>query len=280
MASVATWTQDASEHSEAGTVFGSTFPYVPATYGPLLYAIAEVAPRTSPALLLRMCTISTAGAIQGFLSGGLQFTREEGLAHVTGGGLDSPAVAFLPIQATKVSEIGADFIGNPFVVFLEPHKLFPVIRQPIAALLRRIGLSTSKTGVAASAGSRDWLSAAFGYRKLAFVGSNLGKVFALDVGDGGKVVWEALLLPLSSTLIEGTQAVSWKKLAVFTQSEGMTLLTAVANVRDASVSHGLISLIRQAECAHEEQYTGRRGPSRCDDWQKLAYCTRGIHSGR
>ena len=252
MASVATWTQHASEHSEAGTVFGSTFPYVPATYGPLFYAIAEVAPRTSPALLLRMCTISTAGAIQGFLSGGLQFTREEGLAHISGDGLDPPAVAFLPIKETKASKVDADFINNPFVVFLEPHKLFPVIRQPIAALLRRIGLSTSGTDVAPSAGTRDWLSAAFGYRKLAFVGSNLGKVFALDVGDGGKVVWEALLLPLSSTLTEGTQAVSWKKLAVFTQSEGTTLFTAVANVRDASVSHGLISLMRQADCAHQE----------------------------
>lgn len=233
MASMSTWTRDATEHSAAGVVFGSTFPYVPSKYGDLVTATAEVAPRTGPSLIARMIVTSTSGAFQGWLGGGLQFSREEGLAHLSYSAKGIDSIAFLPLSRRNGS-ISSDI--RTLSIPTSPSQAVDILKYSLDIALRTIGLRNPVNAVSTSH-SRDWLSDAFGYRKIAYVASELGKLYAVDVGNGGTILWERILLPLSNDPKTGYQSCTWRRLFVSNdRQDGRVLLTAFAVVKDAHVS--------------------------------------------
>jgi hypothetical protein len=237
MASMSTYTLEASEHSEAGTVYASTFNYSPAKHGRMLHVAAEIAPRQASGLLTRLCVTTAGGAVQGWLGSTLQWGRPEGLAHISACKLGSAevnmAVSFFAVSTTNTSaepeELG---LFNPLSLYTHAANFFS-----LSGVLQTVGLAKPDTSLSPTTG-RDWLSDAFGYRKLVLAGTDLGKIYAIDLGDSGKILWEHYLLPLSSKPADkGWQRVSWKKLAVFDKREdGRVLVMAVAEVQNAAVS--------------------------------------------
>lgn len=229
LASMQTWTMQASPHSEAGTVFGSTFAFNPIHHGPILHVASEIAPRTTHSLLFRVCLVTASGSFQSWLGGGLQWSREEGLAHLT---VDerSPSVAFLPISwaASSSSDLSIDFTAAG---------LLRAAQAAVSKPLEVLGLSP-RTQVSTRL-SRDWLGDAFGYRKLVIVASEYGKIYALDLGNGGKFIWTTYVLPMRSATADRSspRKLVWKKIAVFDElKDGKVLVMAVAQVETVGVS--------------------------------------------
>lgn len=88
--------------------------------------------------------------------------------------------------------------------------------------------------------SRDWLGTAFGYRKLFIAATEFGKIYALDLGNGGKFVWTTYVVPLGGNPASDATApksLIWKKIAVFDKTrDGKILIMAVAQVEGSDVS--------------------------------------------
>lgn len=198
LASVSTYTVQATTHNEAGQIFGATMPYRPVEHGQVLSLAMEFAPRKSPTPLFRATLVTSSGSFQGWLGGGKQWSREEGLAHLT-----SDSLVFLPIKEDAAA-----------------------VSIDLAAIWSRKSKKTrSKTG-------KDWLAEAFGYRKLIIAATEFGKIHALDLGNGGEIVWTSYTVPQAMA-----KRVSWKKLALFDKAHGnQTLLMAVAELENEKVS--------------------------------------------
>lgn len=235
---MSTYSVEATEHSEAGIIYGSTFPYAPSKYGRILSVTAEIAARRSPSLLSRTCITTASGSFQGWLGPGLQWSREEGLAHLSTTG-KTPSVAFLPITTSKqLAEPTSDEASFSAIALAKQFSL-----SLFNALLSLSGQHAEKS--LSTAQGRDWLKEAFGYSKLVIAATEFGKVYALDLGNGGKVVWENYLVQVapSTTTAEaksGTgpyHSVNWKRIAVFDELEGgQVVVVAVAEVADTRVS--------------------------------------------
>ena len=242
MASMSTYSVEATEYSEAGTMFASTFNYSPGRYGRMLHVTAEIAPRKSASLVARICVTAASGNFQGWLGSTLQWDRPEGLAHITSGlyaGKIANGIAFLPLTSSKLSNS-----SNGSAISLLPSQFqhsLSSLSSSLSAQLRSFGLLPPTKTLSASTG-RDWLSEAFGYRKLVVMGTALGKIYALDLGGGGKTVWDHYLAPLDLT--KGWKSVEWKKMAVFdSPTDGRVLLIAIAVVQNANVRLRAISLL-------------------------------------
>lgn len=151
----------------------------------------------------------------------MQWSREEGLAQLSYEDSD-PSIVFIeaPSKAAITSASLLLPTLNTFRSILSlPLRAFSLL-QPTKELSTRT--------------SRDWLSEAFGYRKLAVFGTQYGKLYALDLGDGGRIVWETYLVPLSVT--SGDKVITWKELIAHTRSDGKILLVAIAEIVSADVS--------------------------------------------
>ena len=222
-----TWTMQATQHAEAGTVFGSTFGYSPVQHGQILHVASEVAPRTSRTLLFRVVLVTSSGSFQSWLGGGLQWSREEGLAHLTSD-KRSPSIAFLPLSSSVV---------HPQVSPMSAMSVIKSAKQSLVYALQAVGLTSGSTGLSTTV-SRDWLSAAFGYRKLVIAATEYGKIYAIDLGNSGKLVWTTYVLPLQSgvTQTSAPRRLQWKKIAVFDQlASGKVLVMAVVQLETVGV---------------------------------------------
>lgn len=151
----------------------------------------------------------------------MQWSREEGLAHLSYNN-GEPSISFLVVPST--AHTAAASAINPAIASVKG-----LLTQP----LQLLGLLPGGKDVSAYIG-RDWLGDAFGYRKLVVVGTEFGKLLALDLGSGGKIVWEAYAVPVGAK--SGLTSVEWKKLAVFDQrADGRVLLAAIAESVDVEV---------------------------------------------
>lgn len=182
---------------------------------------AEIAPRKSSNLMFRLCITSASGSFQGWLGGGIQWSREEGLAHLSSNN-GEPSIAFLVVPSSShaaAASIVAPAIGSIKSIFTKPLEL--------------VGLLSAGQDVSTYVG-RDWLGDAFGYRKLVIIGTEFGKLLALDLGNGGKAVWESYAVPLH--LVNSDNQVSWKSIAVFDKrADGRVLVAAIAETMNAEV---------------------------------------------
>jgi hypothetical protein len=152
----------------------------------------------------------------------MQWSREEGLAHIsyTDG---EPSIAFLVQPAS--TRIAAASMLVPSFDAIKSLLLKPLQAMNIAAPPREVSTIVG----------RDWLGDAFGYKKLAIVGTETGKIYALDLGNGGNIVWQSYLVPLSEK--SGDVSITWKKLAVFDKrGDGNILLVAIAEILSNKVS--------------------------------------------
>ena len=238
---MATFTLEATEHNDAGIVFDTTFPYSPKKNGQILHVrdygfqvstclvltlyaeqvAAEIAPRKSSNLMFRLCITAASGSFQGWLGGGLQWSREEGLAHLTYTN-GEPSIAFLVVPSSShaaAASIIAPTIGSLKSFFTKPLEL--------------VGILSAGQDLSTYVG-RDWLGDAFGYRKLVIIGTDFGKLLALDLGNGGKIVWGSYAVPLH--LVNTDNKVSWKRIAVFDKrTDGRVLVSAIAETINAKV---------------------------------------------
>ena len=234
MASMATYSVESTEHSEAGTIFASTFKYYLEQHGRMLHVTAEIAPRKSHNLVARICVTTASGSFQGWLGTALQWDRPEGLAHVSSNvlGKEMNAIALLSLSASTATPSNVE---SP-MKFLPAQKFrsLTTILEPLFSQVRSVDLWPHNTAISKSDG-RDWLSDAFGYRKLVIAGTKFGKIYALDLGNGGKVIWEQYLVPVDLRM-NGWKTVSWRKIAVFDdRTDKRVLLVAVAVVENMSV---------------------------------------------
>lgn len=186
---------------------------------------AEIAPRKSGNLLFRLCITTASGSFQGWLGGGMQWAREEGLAHLSYTD-NEPSLAFLVVPST--SHAAAAKIVSPTLGSLKG-----LFRRP----LELMGILPEGHDVSAYTG-RDWLGDAFGYRKLVIVGSTFGKLYALDLGNGGEILWESYPTPSNAKAGTAKADWTWQKIAVLgKQSEdGRVLVAAIAQITTAARS--------------------------------------------
>lgn len=182
---------------------------------------AEIAPRKSSNLLFRLCITTASGSFQGWLGGGMQWSREEGLAHLSYND-GEPSISFLVVPS--VSHAVAASIFAPTL-----DSLKALVTKPLEIM----GIASGKHDISTYV-SRDWLGDAFGYRKLVIVGTQYGKLYALDLGNGGKIIWESYATPLGAK--SGEMKVEWKKIAVFDKrADGRVLVAAIAETTNSQV---------------------------------------------
>lgn len=112
-----------------------------------------------------------------------------------------------------------------------------------SSLLRLVGLANTEP--VTTSRIRDWLAEAFGCRKLVIAATPYGRVYAIDLGDGGKVVWDRLAVSLTGAADStGTnyKRVEWKRVAIFDKlHNGKTVVMAVAQIITGNVSADLYS---------------------------------------
>lgn len=151
----------------------------------------------------------------------MQWSREEGLAHLSYND-GEPSISFLVVpsaQHAAAASIITPTLGS--------------FKSLISKPLELMGIISRGKDVSTFVG-RDWLGDAFGYRKLVVVGTEFGKLLALDLGNGGKVMWESYAVPLGTK--SGDVKVEWKKLVIFdNRADGRVLLAAIAETLSAEV---------------------------------------------
>lgn len=153
----------------------------------------------------------------------MQWAREEGLAHLSYTN-EEPSIAFMVVPSSR-SAAAARIIAPT------AGSLKALVTKP----LQLMGILPEARDIATYRG-RDWLGDAFGYRKLALIGTTFGKLYALDLGNGGQIIWESYPSPSNAKIGEGTAVWEWKKIAVLDESaEGRILVAAIAQITTAPV---------------------------------------------
>jgi outer membrane protein assembly factor BamB len=181
-------------------------------------------PRTSPRLVSRHIVTTETGSIQLWHGETMSWKREEGLAHVGD-------VAFLDVRQLKDGKLS--LAGEGFLGRWTRHLASIGTWRPEVSVSQFVDLFLSGNDAKAGANTpRDFLWEKFGFKQWAILGSELGKVYALDLSTG-TVVWEKMVVT------PGKRArVAWKKMAVIGDKKSGERVQAVGEVYEQGVSCG------------------------------------------
>jgi hypothetical protein len=187
-------------------------------------------PRTSPRIVSRQLLITETGSLQLWQAESMNWKREEGLAHVAD-------VGFLDVQQSK-SE-GRISSGGTWERWTRHLGLIGGWR-PDVSVSQFVDLFLAGNDGDVAKEDRDWLKESFGFRKWAVLASELGKLYALDLGSGD-VVWERIVVSPGKFA-----RVSWKKVVIVGDEKSGERVHAIGEVQGQEVSGPLLSWVGDA----------------------------------
>lgn len=165
----------------------------------------------------------------------MQWAREEGLAHLSYTD-DEPSIAFLVVPS-------ASHVAAARIIAPTTGSLKSIMSKPLQVM----GILPEAHDISAYTG-RDWLGDAFGYRKLVLVGTSFGKLYALNLGNSGQIIWESYASPSNTKVGEVKALWEWKKIAIFDKdADGRVLVAAIAQITTAPVRPGISLQCTEAE---------------------------------
>ena len=244
---LSTYSSAPSTLSEKGLVQGNSFAYSGERNGRIVLGCTEIALGATGAdatrqqmatIISRSLLVTSTGALEMWFAGGTSpvWSRQEALGLID----NSRAVAWLDLSnSTQTSAVAATRHST-----IQRWQFHIERIQAFISRLYWLKLASRLKATQAESASQDWLTKAFGFRKVAVVGSSVGKVFGVDVLGGGQLLWDRLVVDLRDG-----EKMEWKKLVVsqpsFTSSGVVAGVAEVASagVRLRKVQHSRYSRI-------------------------------------
>lgn len=167
-------------------------------HGSLSHGISEVVKKTTDSYAVRSAVVTTDDEWVLVRNGAEAWTRPEGLS-----GAVAASWAEIPESETLAKTLEAEAHSNPLSAYIHRVRRHANDLQYLPAYLQSLPTRFLSSIIpAVSSGSSSGLSRdSFGFNKLAIVATQRGRLYGLDVGNHGAVVWSMKAFDLA----EGTK---------------------------------------------------------------------------
>lgn len=163
------------------------WPYKPeGVSSQVIHGVSEVVKKAGDSFAVRSATVSTDNAWVLIRSGEKAWSRPEGLTNAV-----AAAFAEFPENeglARTLEQEAHSNIVSAYIHRVQRHlKDLEYLPDYLASIPER--LLSSVTGGAGPAKKTGFVRDGFGFNKLAIIATGRGRVYGIDVGDHGKIVW-------------------------------------------------------------------------------------------
>lgn len=172
---------DSTSHGVLGR-----WPFTPGSGAQALEAATEVLPKGGDTFAIRSAITTSSDEWVMVRNGEIDWTRHEGMA-----GAVAAAWAEIPGSENLASVLDEEAQVSPLEAYIRRAKRHIQDLQHLPEYLATLGprLVSSVLGADTDSQPQEFATDTFGFRKLIILATKRGRVYALDTGNGGQVVW-------------------------------------------------------------------------------------------